>query len=121
MDVLKTLLNLCSFESVSGKEKNLTNYLYKTLEKYSKNIKTTNLNSIICEIKGKKNCKLNIIRKTHIDSIGFVVQNITKDRKSIRCCAKKDYVLFSPACASFDLYKNFEQRGKDFIKIVQNI
>ena len=39
MDVLKTLLNLCSFESVSGKEKNLTNYLYKALEKYSKNIK----------------------------------------------------------------------------------
>ena len=89
MDVLKTLLNLCSFESVSGKEKNLTNYLYKALEKYSKNIKITNLNSIICEIK--------------------------------RCCAKKDYVLFSPACASFDLYKNFEQRGEDFIKIVQNI
>ena len=79
MDVLKTLLNLCSFESVSGKEKNLTNYLYKALEKYSKNIKTTNLNSIICEIKGKKNCKLNIMLEAHIDSIGFVVEDITKE------------------------------------------
>lgn len=27
-------------------------------------------------------------------------------------------ILFSPACASFDQYKNFEERGKDFISIV---
>lgn len=27
-------------------------------------------------------------------------------------------VLLSPACASFDMYKNFEERGKDFKRIV---
>ena len=27
-------------------------------------------------------------------------------------------ILFSPACASFDQYKNFEERGNDFMRIV---
>ena len=31
-----------------------------------------------------------------------------------------DFVLLSPACASYDLYENFEKRGEDFKKIVQN-
>ncbi len=30
-------------------------------------------------------------------------------------------VLLSPACASFDMYANFEQRGNDFKKIVNSI
>jgi UDP-N-acetylmuramoylalanine--D-glutamate ligase len=30
-----------------------------------------------------------------------------------------DNVLLSPACASFDMYKNFEQRGDAFIQAVQ--
>lgn len=32
-----------------------------------------------------------------------------------------DIVALSPACASFDLYKNFEIRGKDFKNIVNNL
>jgi UDP-N-acetylmuramoylalanine--D-glutamate ligase len=32
-----------------------------------------------------------------------------------------DVVLFSPACASFDLYKNYEERGKEFREIVKNL
>lgn len=30
-----------------------------------------------------------------------------------------DVVLFSPACASFDMYQNFEQRGSAFIECVE--
>ncbi len=30
-------------------------------------------------------------------------------------------ILFSPACASFDLYKNFEERGQAFKRFVYNI
>lgn len=32
-----------------------------------------------------------------------------------------DVVLFSPASASFDMFKNFEERGKKFKEIVNNI
>jgi UDP-N-acetylmuramoylalanine--D-glutamate ligase len=32
-----------------------------------------------------------------------------------------EIILFSPACKSFDMYDNFEQRGNDFKKIVNSI
>ena len=31
---------------------------------------------------------------------------------------KPDVVLLSPACASFDMFKDFEERGKVFKEIV---
>ena len=34
---------------------------------------------------------------------------------------KDDVILFSPACASWDMYKNFEERGKHFKKIVNSL
>lgn len=39
--------------------------------------------------------------------------NIAKD-----IATKPQIVLLSPACASFDMYKNFEERGRDFKRIV---
>lgn len=31
-----------------------------------------------------------------------------------------NYVIFSPGCASFDQYQNFEQRGEHFIRLVES-
>jgi len=40
---------------------------------------------------------------------------------SFHFSAKGDVVLLSPACASFDLFKNYEDRGKQFKKAVRDL
>jgi UDP-N-acetylmuramoylalanine--D-glutamate ligase len=38
--------------------------------------------------------------------------------KAYELAVSGDLILFSPACASFDMYKNYIDRGNDFIRIV---
>jgi UDP-N-acetylmuramoylalanine--D-glutamate ligase len=35
--------------------------------------------------------------------------------------SQNDIVLLSPACASFDMFANFEDRGNQFIEIVEGL
>ena len=42
-------------------------------------------------------------------------------KMSQRLAEKGDAVLLSPACASFDLFENYEDRGRQFKKAVQNL
>ncbi len=42
-------------------------------------------------------------------------------RESFRLGKKGDVVLLSPACASFDLFENFEDRGRQFKKAVKSL
>ena len=67
--------------------------------------------------------------KTAAIESGFDVEKIFDAGYSMKSAvdiAKKisrppQIVLLSPACASFDMYDNFEERGKDFKEIVRSI
>ena len=42
-------------------------------------------------------------------------------QKSFQIAENGDIVSLSPACASFDMYKNFAARGNHFKKLVNNL
>ncbi len=54
-----------------------------------------------------------IVRVTRADSMEDAVN------KSAGEARKGDIVLLSPACASFDMFENYEQRGREFKRIVK--
>ena len=51
----------------------------------------------------------------HTDKCGRII-NISKDIAN-----KGDVVLLSPTTSSYDQYKNYEERGKDFKNLVHNL
>ncbi len=60
----------------------------------------------------KKNKKVEIYECNSLDETVQLANKLAK---------KDDIVLFSPASASFDLYKNFEERGNAFKEIVNKL
>ncbi|WP_276500416.1 UDP-N-acetylmuramoyl-L-alanine--D-glutamate ligase [Terrimonas pollutisoli] len=66
-------------------------------------------------------------RKIH-EAFGNIVSTIVNTdnaidavQASFHFSAKGDVVLLSPACASFDLFKNYEDRGNQFKKAVKEL
>ena len=61
----------------------------------------------------KINCKIN---KDIRSSLNDILKDISK-----RIIKKKYTILFSPSAASFDDFKNFEERGRYFDKLTKSL
>lgn len=71
---------------------------------------------------------LGVDNKKIIDAFGNVVDVMVEVdsmnaavKMAQRLAEKGDNVLLSPACASFDLFENYEDRGRQFKQAVQNL
>ena len=75
--------------------------------------------AIICL--GKKNKKIKDSFKNVVDIIEDANDMNEAVNKSYNIADSGDVVLLSPACASFDLYENYEHRGSEFKKMVRSL
>lgn len=56
-----------------------------------------------------------------VDTLVEVTSMTEAVRQAYKMAEKGDTVLLSPACASFDLFENYEDRGRQFKQAVQNL
>jgi len=58
------------------------------------------------------------IRNTKIEFVNSLAEAVDLAR---RLAVSGDVVLLSPGCASYDMFDNFRERGREFVKLVQKI
>ena len=77
------------------------------------------VNAIICL--GVDNSKLHAFfegKVPHIEDASSMKEAVDK---AFACAQKGETVLLSPCCASFDLFKSYEDRGEQFKECVRNL
>ncbi|MBC7688277.1 MAG: UDP-N-acetylmuramoyl-L-alanine--D-glutamate ligase [Aquabacterium sp.] len=70
---------------------------------------------------GVDNQKIHEALGTFVPAIADATSAEEAVQKAFRFAAKGDVVLLSPACASFDLFKNYEDRGQQFKHAVKEL
>jgi UDP-N-acetylmuramoylalanine--D-glutamate ligase len=63
-------------------------------------------------------CTENTEKSIKIEIVSSLAEAVESAR---RLAESGDVVLLSPACASYDMFDNFEQRGREFTRLVQEI
>jgi UDP-N-acetylmuramoylalanine--D-glutamate ligase len=70
---------------------------------------------------GKDNKKIIEVFRDKVPTIVETTSMEEAVRTSYYLATKGDTILLSPACASFDLFSNYEDRGRQFKKAVRNL
>jgi UDP-N-acetylmuramoylalanine--D-glutamate ligase len=70
---------------------------------------------------GVDNVKIHAAFADVVETIIDSASAVEAVKKAYEVSAKGDIVLLSPACASFDLFKNYEDRGEQFKKAVKEL
>jgi len=83
------------------------------------NLVTDKVKAIICL--GKDNKKIIEAFQNDVEIIVEADSALEAVAYGYRLASKDETVLLSPACASFDLYENYEERGNEFKKAVKSL
>jgi UDP-N-acetylmuramoylalanine--D-glutamate ligase len=75
--------------------------------------------AIVCM--GIDNAPIHAAFDSEVSSVTDTNSAATAVRAAYNVAEKGDVVLLSPACASFDLFKNYEDRGRQFKEAVHNL
>lgn len=111
-----TIIALSSFKEptillMGGLDRNIP---FDSIAPYLTNVKT-----IICYGETKEKIK-EFASKNNVDSIAM--NNLVEaTKKAYEISREGDVILLSPACASWDQYKDFEIRGKEFKDTVNSL
>lgn len=86
---------------------------------FMKDLVREKVKAIVCM--GLDNSKIHAAFK---DDVSIIVDTKSAEeavQSAFNLSEKGDVVLLSPACASFDLFENYEDRGRQFIEAVKNL
>jgi UDP-N-acetylmuramoylalanine--D-glutamate ligase len=84
-----------------------------------KELVTEKVKAIVCL--GLDNAKINEAFSEIVPLIVNTENAVDAVKTAYHFANKGEAVLLSPACASFDLFKNYEDRGNQFKEAVRNL
>lgn len=75
----KLLERLCTTDGISGEENAVSDIILEEIKPYADKITVDNIGNIIVFKKGRQAPKKKLLISAHIDEVGFIVTDITKD------------------------------------------
>jgi len=134
---LENVLNISGVEYINDSKATNVNATYYALECQSKPVvwivggvdKGNDYSELMSLVQNKVKAivALGTDNNKIIEAFEGVVEIVDTDsmekavRKASRLAEKGDVVLLSPCCASFDLFENFEDRGRQFKNAIRNL